>query len=130
MELGPGEVQILRGPNITVTDRRIAHDKSEIAVADIAAPQIEATMAKISVRPTMLTLAVVFLAVGAGVPRIFFLVALGVAWFGFSAKVNRAAFAVTVETAGARRPIYVTAKEADAKLALAAVLEAQRRSGA
>lgn len=130
MQLDAGEVQILRGPNITVTDRRIVYDKTEIAVADVSAPQIDATMAKLSVRPTMLTLAVVFLAIGVFGPPIFFLVALAVAWFGFTAKVNRAAFAVTVENAGVRRPIYVTAKEADAKLALAAVLEAQRRSGA
>ena len=131
MELAEGEVQILRGPSLTVTDRRIVHDQNEIAVANVAAPQIETTKTKLSVAPAMVTIAILFFAIGifTRTPMLW-IAGLALVAFGFSAKINRSAFAVTVETAGARRPIYVTANENDAKLALAAVLEAQRRTNA
>jgi hypothetical protein len=47
--------------------------------------------------------------------------------FGRFATVRRPAFALTVEQGGARQGLYTTAREADAKLAMAALLEALRR---
>jgi hypothetical protein len=131
VELAEGEIQILRGPTLTVTDRRVIHDAQELAVSALQAPQIETTRTAISAGPVLVTVAIVFFAIGVFTRTpMLWIAGLALAAFGFTAKINRAAFAVTVETAGARRPIYVTANEQDAKLALAAVVEAQRRASA
>ena len=53
---------------------------------------------------------------------------LALAAFSPVLKINRPAFALSVETGGARKVVYTTAKEQDAKLALAAVNEALRRA--
>lgn len=123
-----GEVQILRGPGLSVTDRAISFGAGAIAVADAAAPKLETATAKMSVLPTLLTIAATF--VLAGVVLAFpplWIAGLALAVFSPVLKISRPAFVLSVETGGARTVVYTTAKESDAKLALAAVNEALRR---
>lgn len=124
-----GETQILKRADFSVTDREIKFAGGAIATSDGAGPQLENTTTQATVLPTLLTIAAVFVLIG------FFLKfpALWIAGLALAAaspvlKINRPAFAVSVETGGARKVVYTTAKEDDAKLALAAVNEALRRA--
>lgn len=124
-----GETQILKGADFSVTDREIKFASGAIAITQAAAPQIENAAKKTTVLPTLLTIAGAFVLIG------FFLKfpPLCIAGLALAAaspvlKINRPAFAVSVETGGARKVVYTTAKEDEAKLALAAVNEALRRA--
>src|SRR5574339_257897 len=107
MRLDPGEVQIVKGPGLTVTDKRIVSTEGEIAVGSVTAPQIEDSTVEVSAAPTLLAIGGL-LATGG-----FFLMA-PIAWipgiaimaFGVAAKVKRHGFSLTIETNGARKPIY------------------------
>ena len=124
-----GETQILRGVDFSVTDREIKFANGAVAAIDATAPQLENITTRTTVLPTLLTIAAAFFLIG-------FLLQFMPLWIGGLAlaaaspvlKINRPAFAVSVETGGARKVVYTTAKEQDAKLALAAVNEALRRA--
>ena len=124
-----GETQILRGVDFSVTDREIKFANGAVAAIDATAPQLENITTRTTVLPTLLTIAAAFFLFG-------FLLQFMPLWIGGLAlaaaspvlKINRPAFAVSVETGGARKVVYTTAKEQDAKLALAAVNEALRRA--
>ncbi|WP_395646225.1 hypothetical protein [Terricaulis sp.] len=126
-----GEVQILKGAALTVTDRRIITLSEEIPVTPALAPLLEATTIKAPAREILVTIGAIFF--GAGlflkVPMLWF-AGIALAFFGWTAKVNRPAFTVSVETGGARKQLYTTASEKDAQLALAALNEALRRAAA
>jgi hypothetical protein len=129
MQLDPGEVQIVKGPTLTVTDKRILCSEGEIAVNAVSAPQIEERMVQVSAAPTVIVIGAVMLLAG-------FLTQFPPLWiaggaicaFGGLAKVKRRGLAVTVETGGERKPIYTAGSQEDAKLAHAAIEEALRRS--
>jgi hypothetical protein len=126
-----GEVQILKGPGLNVTDRRIIYAGGELSVSAIQAPQIEITNVRASVTPTIAMLGLIFITLGllgSFPPAWIFGIALTA--FAPFAKVTRKGYALNVEADGARQTLYTTPAEADAKLALAAVTEALRRSGA
>lgn len=124
-----GETQILTGPGLTVTDREISYAGGAIAVAQASAPQLEHATEKTSVLPTLLTIAATFFVAGifAKFPPLW-ISGLALAAFSPVLKVNRPAFHLSVEAGGARKVVYTTAKESEAKLALAAIEEALRRS--
>lgn len=126
-----GEVQILKGAALTVTDRRIITLSGEIPVTPALAPQLETTTMKAPAGAVLVTLAIVFFAIGifVKVPMLW-IAGIALAFFGFTAKVSRPAFSVSVETGGARKQLYTTASEKDAQLALAALHEALRRAAA
>jgi hypothetical protein len=124
-----GETQILTGPLLTVTDREVRYASGAIAVAQMGAPQLESVIQKTSVLTTLLTIAATFFAVGIFTmfPPLW-ISGLALAAFSPVLKVNRPAFHLSVEAGGARKVVYTTAKESEAKLALAAIEEALRRS--
>ncbi len=125
------EVPILKGPGLSVTDRRIFYSGGELSVSAIQAPHIETTDVSISVTPTLAMLGLVFIGLGFAVKIPLVWITGGVLTaFVPIAKVKRRGFAVSVEADGARQTLYTTPAEADAKLALAALNEAMRRSGA
>jgi hypothetical protein len=129
--LEPGETQILTGPGLTVTDRRIECAQGEIRVADIQAPLLEATTIRISAGPVLIMIGLVFFALGIWfVGPMLWISGAALVAFGRFARINRPAFALTVERGGARQGLYTTAREADAKLAMAALVEALRRRDA
>lgn len=131
MELGPDEVQIVKGPGLTVTDKRILGEAGEIAVSTVSAPEIEERLVRVSAAKTVISVGAVMLLGGllAQFPLLW-IAGAAVCAFGALAKVNRRGFAVTAEIGGERRPIYSTGKLEDARLAHAAVEEALRRSAA
>ncbi len=59
MELDPGEVQIVKGAALTVTDKRIVYDQGEIAVANVSAPQVEEIEMKVSAGNTVIAIGAV-----------------------------------------------------------------------
>lgn len=124
-----GETQILTGADFSVTDREIRFADGTVATNDAGAPQLENTTTRTSVLPTLLTIAGAFVLIGVVVhfPPLW-IAGLALAAASPVLKINRPAFAVSVETGGARKVVYTTAKEQDAKLALAAVNEALRRA--
>lgn len=124
-----GETQILRGPDFSVSDREIKYASGAIPTANAAAPLLENATTRTTVIPTLLTIAALFVLIGAVVsfPPLW-IGGLALAAFSPVLKINRPAFALSVETGGARKVVYTTAKEQDAKLALAAVNEALRRA--
>ncbi|MFT3729182.1 MAG: hypothetical protein QM759_15270 [Terricaulis sp.] len=125
------EVQILRGPALTVTDRRIVLPGEEIAVAAAATPQLEQTTIASSATPLVATIGVIVFTLGLAIGGpIVWALGLGILAFSAFAKVRRHGFAVTIDRDGRRQSIYTTSNEADAKLALAALLEARKRAAA
>lgn len=124
-----GETQILKGADFTVTTREIRFAGGAIPIADANAPQLENATTKTTVLPTLLTIAAAFVLIGALLkfPPLW-IGGLALAAFSPVLKINRPAFALSVETGGARRVVYTTAQEQDAKLALAAVNEALRQA--
>ena len=131
MELDPGEVQIVKGAALTVTDKRIVYDQGEIAVANVSAPQVEEIEMKVSAGNTVVAIGAVLVLGGMLVqyPLLWIVGGLMCACSPL-AKVKRRGLAVTVETAGTRKTIYTTARQEEAKLAYAAIEEALRRSAA
>jgi hypothetical protein len=109
MQLDPGEVQIVQGPGLTVTDRRIVCADGEIAVNGVSAPQVEEGVVERSAAGTVISIGAVMLLAG-------FLMQFPLLWipgaavcaFGGMAKVKRRGFTVSVETSGARKPLYTT----------------------
>lgn len=130
MAAGGGETQILTGPGLTVTDREITFAGGALSVAETRAPQLENVIEKTTVLPTLLTIAGAFAVIGflLQFPPLW-IAGLALAAFSPVLKINRPAFRLSVETGGARKVVYTTAKETEAKLALAAVHEALRRNG-
>lgn len=136
MNLDPGEVQILKGPGLTVTDKRIIAVKDspvitrqeQIAVADVKDPRVVAASIETSVVPAFLTIGALLLAAGAVGPWYIAIVGFGIMVSGFFIKVKRTGFVVSVDAKDGRKTIYTTAKEAEARLAVAAVSEALRRA--
>jgi hypothetical protein len=124
-----GEVQILKGAALTVTDRRVVTLSGEIPVTSTLAPQLEAKTVQVPVRTTFIALGFAFLVLGI-LAHLYWIVSA--ALFGAAAvvKVKRKGFEVSVEAGGERKPIYTTASEKDAQLALAALNEALRRAAA
>ncbi|MEQ1817878.1 MAG: hypothetical protein ABL871_04645 [Terricaulis sp.] len=124
-----GETQILKGSDFSVTDREIKFAGGAVATNDAAAAQLDNATTKTTVLPTLLTIAAAFILIGAVVhfPPLW-IAGLALAAFSPVLKINRPAFAVSVETGGARKVVYTTANEDEAKLALAAVDEALRRA--
>lgn len=120
-----GETQILKGADFTVTDREIKFAGGAIATTQAASPQIENATTKSTVLPTLLTIAGAFVLIGVFLQFTpLWIAGLALAAFSPVLKINRPAFAVSVETGGTRKVVYTTATEQDAKLALAAVNEA------
>jgi hypothetical protein len=127
--VGVGEdTQILTGPGLTVTDREIRFADGIIAVPEAGAPRLERATTRASVLPTLLAIAGAFFVIGVLLrfPPLW-IGGLALAAFSPVLKVDRPAFSLSVETGGARKVVYTTARESDAKLALAAVHEALRR---
>jgi hypothetical protein len=124
-----GETQILKGADLTVTTREIKFANGAVAIADANAPQLENATTQTTVLPTLLTIAAAFVLIGAFLkfPPLW-IGGLALAAFSPVLKINRPAFAVSVETGGARKVVYTTAREDEAKLALAAVNEALRQA--
>jgi hypothetical protein len=131
MHLDQDEVQIVRGVDFIVTDKRIMLKSGEIKIATISTPQIEEREISASARVTVMAVGGVLLAGGllAQIPLIWIIGALTCA-FAPLANVKRRGLALTVETGGERRVIYEAADQRDANLALAAIEEALRRSAA
>jgi hypothetical protein len=131
MQLDQDEVQIVRGVDFAVTDKRIMFKSGEINVDTVSAPQIEEREISTSARVTVMAVGGVLLAGGllAQVPLIWIIGGLTCA-FAPLANVKRRGLALTVEIAGERRVIYEAASQRDANLALAAIEEALRRSAA
>jgi hypothetical protein len=131
MHLDQDEVQIVRGVDFIVTDKRIMLKSGEIKIATISTPQIEEREISASARVTVMAVGGVLLAGGllAQIPLIWIIGALTCA-FAPLANVKRRGLALTVETGGERRVIYEAANQRDANLALAAIEEALRRSAA
>ena len=124
-----GETQILKGADFSVSDREISYPDGAIAIADISAPQVDNATTRTTVLPTLLTIAVLFVAVGVVLQfPLLWIGGLALAAFSPVLKINRPAFSLSVEAGGTRKVVYTTAKEQDAKLALAAVNEALRRA--
>lgn len=130
--MGEAEVQILKGAALTVTDRCITTLTGEIPVTPALAPQLLEKEIVVPVRTTFLALAAMFFIFGlvAGMWLIFWLAAAILVGAAAVVKVKRRGFEVSVESEGARRPVYTTASEKDAQLALAALHEALRRAAA
>ena len=124
-----GEAQILRGPDFSVSGREIKYTGGAIAFADATAPQLENAATKVTVLRTLLPTAAAFFLIGLVMqfPPLW-IGGLALAAFSPVLKINRPAFAVSVETGGARKVVYTTAREDEAKLALAAVNEALRQA--
>jgi|CXWL01.1.fsa_nt_gi hypothetical protein len=131
MELGPNEVQIVKGAAFTVTDKRIVCDAGEIAMSTVSAPQIEETMVNTSASASVIAVGAVLVLGGMAIqyPLMWIIGGLMCA-FSPLAKVKKRGLAVTIETVGARKTIYETARPEEAKLACAAIEEALRRSAA
>jgi hypothetical protein len=131
MHLDQDEVQIVRGVDFIVTDKRIMLKSGEIKIDTISTPQIEEREISASARVTVMAVGGVLLAGGllAQIPLIWIIGALTCA-FAPLANVKRRGLALTVETGGERRVIYEAADQRDANLALAAIEEALRRSAA
>ena len=125
------EIQIVKGPDFIVTTKRIVFKSGEILVNSVTAPQIEEKEISASARMTVMAVGGVLLAGGllAQFPIIWIIGGLTCA-FAPLANVKRRGLALTVETGGERRVIYEAANQRDANLALAAIEEALRRSGA
>jgi len=124
-----GETQIAKGPDFSVTDREISFAGGAVAIAAASAPRLDNTSTKTTVLPTLLTMAAIFFVLGMVLQfPLLWIGGLALAAFSPVLKINRPAFALSVETGGARKVVYTTAKEQDAKLALAAVNEALRRA--
>jgi hypothetical protein len=126
---GGGETQILRGPGLDVTACTITFAEGSIAAADASAPQLENTISKMSVMPTLLAIAATFALTGFVLmfPPLW-ISGLALAAFSPVMKISRRVFRLSVESGGHRMVVYTTAKEDEAKLALAAVIEAMRRA--
>ena len=123
------EVQILRGPSLTVTNRRVVLPTGDIANAEVFTPAIEPATFAASATPVVATIGLVIFALGLAVGRpIVWVLGLTVMAFSAFAKIRRHGFAVTVARDGQRQSIYTTSNEADAKLALAALIEARKRA--
>ena len=124
-----GEVQILKGPGLTVTSRRVITPDGELQVEAIGAPQLESSVMQSSATPLVASIGAIIFGLGlfGGGPLVW---VLGLAIMAFSpaAKIKRPAYAVTVESGDARRSVYVTHSETDANLAMAALIEARKRS--
>ncbi|MBX3428496.1 MAG: hypothetical protein KF779_02815 [Hyphomonadaceae bacterium] len=124
-----GETQIAKGRDFAVSDREITFAGGAIAIDGASAPRLDNTSTKTTVLPTLLTVAAVLFILGIALHfPLLWIGGLALAAFSPVLKINRPAFALSVETGGARKVVYTTAKEQDAKLALAAVNEAQRRA--
>lgn len=125
------EVQIVRGVDFAVTDKRIIFKSGEIKIDTVSAPQIEEREISASARVTVMAVGGVLLAGGllAQVPLIWIIGGLTCA-FAPLANIKRRGLALTVEVGGERRVIYEAANQNDANLALAAIEEALRRSAA
>ena len=124
-----GETRILKGADFSVTDREIKFADGAVASSGATAPQLANTPTKTTALPTLLTVAAAFILIGAVLmfPPLW-IAGLALAAFSPVLKINRPAFAVSVEAGGVRKVVYTTAKEDEAKLALAAVNEALRRA--
>lgn len=131
MQLDPGEVQIVKGHDFVVTDRRIFCVDGEIAVDAVSEPQIEETSIEGAARTTVMAIGGVLLFGGliAQATPIWIVGGL-ICAFAPLAKVKRRGLAVTVQMGEVRKPIYKALNQNDAKLACAAIEEALRRSGA
>jgi hypothetical protein len=124
-----GETQILRGPDFPVTDSEIRYADGALAINETSAPQVDNATTRTTVLPTLLTIAVLFFAIGVMLQfPLLWIGGLALAAFSPVLKINRPAFSLSVEAGGTRKVVYTTAKEHDAKLALAAVNEALRRA--
>ncbi|HYD87574.1 MAG TPA: hypothetical protein VEA80_08880 [Vitreimonas sp.] len=131
MQVDPGEVQIVKGHDFTVTDKRIICGDDEIAVGAVSAPQIQESVVQGSARVTVISIGAILLLGGLLVqfPLLWIIGGL-VCAFAPLANVKRRAIVLTVEVEGARRAIYTAPNLNDAKLAYAAIEEAMRRSAA
>lgn len=131
MQLEAGEIQIVRGPEFVVTDKRVVFKSGEIKMNTIAAPQLEERMVHASAQIAVMGIGGVLLA-GGLLLQITPLWIIGglICAFAPLANVKRKGIALTVESAGARRVIYETTNLNDAKLAFAAIEEALLRSAA
>jgi len=131
MALDPDEVQIVKGPDFSVTDKRIFFKSGEIAIDTVSAPQLEERMVHASAQVLVMAVGGVLLA-GGLLARITPLWIVGglVCAFAPLANVKRKGIALTVESAGERKVIYETTNLNDAKLAFAAIEEALLRSAA
>ena len=124
-----GETQIAKGPDFAVSDREITFAGGAVAIDGASAPRLDNTSTKTTVLPTLLTMAAIFFILGMVLQfPLLWIAGLALAAASPVLKINRPAFAVSVEAGGARKVVYTTAKENEAKLALAAVNEALRRA--
>ena len=129
MVLEPGEVQILRVPGLTVTDRRVIRPKGELAMATLAAPQVDRTTMRASATALVATIGLALAAAGF-LSRVapLWIVGLTVAAFSPLARIGRPGYTVSAEIAGQQKPVYSTTNEGDARLAAAALTEALARA--
>lgn len=130
MTLEPDEVQILKGPGLTVTDRRVIGPNGALAVTTLAAPRIDPASVPASATPLVATIGLGLAAAGFLI-RVtpLWIVGLTVAAFSPLARIRRPGYTVSAEIAGERKPVYSTQNEGDAKLAAAALTEALARAG-
>jgi hypothetical protein len=131
MKLDQDEVQIVKGPEFWVTDKRVVFKSCEILMNTIAAPQLEERIVSASAQVGVMAIGGVMLAGGLLVqyPIIWIMGGL-VCAVAPLANVKRKGIALTVESAGERKVIYETTNLNDAKLAFAAIEEALLRSAA
>ena len=131
MQLDPGEVQIVKGPGLTVTDKRIICADGEICVNTVSAPLIEESVVQVSATAAVMSVGGVMLLAGLLIQApLLWMPGGAICAFAGLAKVKRQGFAVTVDAEGARRRLYTTHNRNDARLAHAAIEEALRRSDA
>jgi len=131
MALDPDEVQIVKGPDFSVTDKRIFFKSGEIAINTVSAPQLEERVVSASAQVAVMAVGGLMLAGGllAQIAPLWITGGL-VCAFAPLANVKRKGIALTVQTTGERKVIYETTNPNDAKLALAAIEEALLRSAA
>lgn len=125
------ETEIVRGPDFSVTDKRIHFQSGEIEIGTVRAPRLEETNVRASARITVMAVGGVLLASGLvlKVTAVWIVGGL-ICAFAPLANVRRRGIALSVESNGQRRVIYETTNPNDAKLAQAAIEEALRRSAA
>ena len=101
------EVQILKGPALTVTDRRITALIGEMPVTPVLAPRLEEREIIVPVRTTFVALGLMFGVFGLfGLPVVFWLTSAVLFGASVWVKVKRRGFEVSIETGRAKGSLH------------------------